>query len=160
MVEDPKRPGKYKKKKKQIPAYIPEHDAMVLASVRKSAYRLDMCLFSLFGIRFGWEAAISEVFTPGEPALEKDSGLRLSDVDDCSWGVSELWEDFVWADSLRDGSVASMSRTCVCSGTGFIGLLWRDVLCCWGSGVCGRDAVSWKGFLNGSNCARRRPVSS
>ena len=58
MIEDPKRPGKLKKVKKQIPAYIPEHDAMVLASVRKTAYRLDMCLFNFLGIRFGWEAVI------------------------------------------------------------------------------------------------------
>lgn len=53
MVEDPRRPGKFRKVKKQIPAYIPEHDADVLAEVRKSAYRLDMCLFNFMGIRFG-----------------------------------------------------------------------------------------------------------
>jgi len=58
LIEDPKRPGKMKKVKKQIPAYIPEHDAMVLASAKKAAYRLDMSLFNLFGIRFGWEAVI------------------------------------------------------------------------------------------------------
>nr|POE84291.1 putative membrane protein [Quercus suber] len=58
LVEDPRKPGKMKKVKKQIPAYIPEHDALILAKVRKSAYRLDMCLFNLFGIRFGWEAVI------------------------------------------------------------------------------------------------------
>ncbi|KAK6428176.1 hypothetical protein LTR95_015680 [Oleoguttula sp. CCFEE 5521] len=58
LIEDPKRPGKMKKVKKVIPAYIPEHDAMVLASVKKTAYRLDMCLFNLFGMRFGWESVI------------------------------------------------------------------------------------------------------
>ena len=58
MVEDPRKPGKYKKVKKQIPAYIPEHDAMVLAKVRRRAYRLDMSLFNFLGIRFGWEAVI------------------------------------------------------------------------------------------------------
>jgi hypothetical protein len=47
--------------KKVIPAYIPEHDAMILASVRKTAYRLDMCLFNFLGIRFGWEAVIGIV---------------------------------------------------------------------------------------------------
>lgn len=61
MIEDPKKPGKLKKVKKQVPAYIPEHDAEVLASVRKSAYRLDMCLFNFLGIRFGWEAVIGIV---------------------------------------------------------------------------------------------------
>lgn len=58
MVEDPRRPGKLKKVKKHIPDYIPENDAMILASVRQTAYRLDMCLFSFLGIRFGWEAVI------------------------------------------------------------------------------------------------------
>jgi len=66
MVENPKKPGKFKKVKKQVPAYIPEHDAEVLASVRKSAYRLDMCLFNLFGIRFGWEAVIGIVPAIGD----------------------------------------------------------------------------------------------
>ena len=58
MVEDPRKPGKYIKKKKQIPAYIPENDAVVLAKVRRRAYRLDMSLFNFLGIRFGWEAVI------------------------------------------------------------------------------------------------------
>lgn len=66
MIEDPKRPGKMKKVKKVIPAYIPEHDAMILASVKKSAYRLDMCLFNLFGIRFGWESAIGLIPFAGD----------------------------------------------------------------------------------------------
>ena len=66
MVEDPKRPGKLKKVKKQIPAYIPEQDAEILAAVRRRAYRLDMCLFNLFGIRFGWEAVIGFVPAVGD----------------------------------------------------------------------------------------------
>lgn len=60
-IEDPKRPGKTKKVKKLIPDYIPEHDAKILASVRKSSYRLDMSLFNLFGIRFGWSSVIGIV---------------------------------------------------------------------------------------------------
>ena len=66
MIEDPKRPGKYKKVKKTIPAYILDHDAHILASVRKSAYRLDMCLFNFLGIRFGWEAVIGIVPMAGD----------------------------------------------------------------------------------------------
>ena len=58
MVEDPKRPGKFVKKRKQIPTYIPPADAEILAKVRKTSYRLDMCLFNFLGIRFGWEAVI------------------------------------------------------------------------------------------------------
>ena len=66
MVEDPRRPGKLKKVKKQIPAYIPEHDAEILAAVRRRAYRLDCSLFSLFGIRFGWEAVIGLIPAAGD----------------------------------------------------------------------------------------------
>jgi len=61
MVEDPKRPGQMKKVKKQIPAYIPEHDAMILAKSRSTAYKMDCGLFTLFGIRFGWESVIGLV---------------------------------------------------------------------------------------------------
>jgi hypothetical protein len=61
MIEDPKRPGQMKKVKKQIPSYIPEHDAMILAKSRSSAYKMDCGLFTLFGIRFGWESVIGLV---------------------------------------------------------------------------------------------------
>jgi hypothetical protein len=66
MVEDPKRPGKFVKKKKQIPSYIPAGNAEILAKVRKRAYRLDMCLFNFLGIRFGWEAVIGMVPVIGD----------------------------------------------------------------------------------------------
>lgn len=66
MVEDKRKPGKMKKVKKQIPSYIPESDAAILAKVRKSAYRLDMCLFNFFGIRFGWEAVIGIIPVAGD----------------------------------------------------------------------------------------------
>jgi hypothetical protein len=65
-IEDPRKPGKLKKVKKQIPTYIPEHDAMILASVRKRAYQLDCGLFELFGIRFGWESVIGLVPFAGD----------------------------------------------------------------------------------------------
>lgn len=66
LVEDPKKPGKMKKVKKQIPAYIPEHDAMILAKVRTRAYRLDCGLFTLFGVRFGWESVIGLIPAVGD----------------------------------------------------------------------------------------------
>ncbi|KAI5357879.1 hypothetical protein Slin14017_G118920 [Septoria linicola] len=66
MVEDPRKPGKLKKVKKQIPDYIPEQDAMILASVRKRAYHLDCGLFTLFGIRFGWESVIGLIPAAGD----------------------------------------------------------------------------------------------
>lgn len=66
MIEDPKRPGKMKKVKKQIPAYIPAGDAMILAKVRTRAYRLDCGLFTLFGIRFGWESVVGLIPAIGD----------------------------------------------------------------------------------------------
>lgn len=46
-----------KKVKKQIPDYIPVHDAEILADVRKWAYRLDV-KYSIMGFRFGLGAII------------------------------------------------------------------------------------------------------
>lgn len=66
VATDPRHPEKLKKVKKQIPAYIPEHDAVVLARVRKNAYRLDCALFELFGIRFGWESVIGLIPAAGD----------------------------------------------------------------------------------------------
>jgi len=56
----PNKRGKLKKVKKQIPAYIPEHDAAILAKVRKMAYRLDM-QHSILGMRFGWSTVIGAI---------------------------------------------------------------------------------------------------
>jgi len=53
----PNKRGKMKKVRKQIPAYIPPHDAEILAKVRKWAYRLDVKM-SFMGMRFGWGALI------------------------------------------------------------------------------------------------------
>lgn len=58
--------GKPKKYKKQIPAYIPAHDADILARARKSAYRLDYSLFNFLGIRFGWSSVIGLVPAAGD----------------------------------------------------------------------------------------------
>ncbi|KAK3628755.1 hypothetical protein LTR56_018341 [Elasticomyces elasticus] len=66
LIPDPKRPNKMKKVRKQIPAYIPEADALILATCKRRAYRLDMCLFNLFGIRFGWEAVIGLIPFAGD----------------------------------------------------------------------------------------------
>lgn len=57
-IPHPTKPGKTKKVKKEIPAYISPHDADVLASARKTAYRLDYALFTFFGLRFGWSSVI------------------------------------------------------------------------------------------------------
>ncbi|KAF2806310.1 uncharacterized protein BDZ99DRAFT_394328 [Mytilinidion resinicola] len=60
------RTGKTKKVKKQVPDYIPEHDALILAKVRKRAYTLDYSLFNFFGIRFGWSSVVGIVPAVGD----------------------------------------------------------------------------------------------
>lgn len=65
-IPHPRKPGKTKKVKKEIPSYIPPHDADVLAKARKTAYRLDYALFSFLGIRWGWSAVIGLVPVAGD----------------------------------------------------------------------------------------------
>jgi len=67
-IPHPKKPGKTKKVKKQIPAYIPEQEANVLAKARKTAYRLDYALFTFAGLRFGWSSVIGLVPAIGDVA--------------------------------------------------------------------------------------------
>ncbi|KAF2188874.1 hypothetical protein K469DRAFT_702575 [Zopfia rhizophila CBS 207.26] len=66
LTPHPRKPGKMKKVKKQIPAYIPPHDAEILARARKRAYMLDVCLFNFMGIRFGWSSVIGIVPAVGD----------------------------------------------------------------------------------------------
>ncbi|KAJ9637848.1 hypothetical protein H2199_007343 [Coniosporium tulheliwenetii] len=80
-VEDPKRKGKMKKMKKQVPDYIPEHDAMILAKMRSRSYALDCSLFSLFGTRFGWSSVIGLVPAAGDAI---DFALAVALVYRCS----------------------------------------------------------------------------
>jgi len=83
MIPHPTKPNKTKKVKKQIAAYIPEHDANVLARARKTAYRLDFALFSFAGIRFGWSSVIGLVPVIGDGA---DAALALKLI----WGMNKI----------------------------------------------------------------------
>lgn len=76
LIPHPKKPGKMKKVKKQVPAYIPSHDADILARARKSAYRLDFCLFNFLGFRFGWSSVIGLVPAIGD-GVDMLLALRL-----------------------------------------------------------------------------------
>lgn len=49
---------KTQKRRKAIPPGLSENDSKVLTRVKRRAYRLDLCLFSLCGIRFGWGSVI------------------------------------------------------------------------------------------------------
>lgn len=50
--------GKVKKRRKALPPGISEHDGQILTKVKRRAYRLDLALFSICGVRFGWGSAI------------------------------------------------------------------------------------------------------
>ena len=80
MVVNP-RTGKTKKMKKQVPDYIPEHDAIILAKMRNRSYKLDMCLFNIAGIRFGWSSVIGIIPGLGDAA---DAFMALLLVWRCS----------------------------------------------------------------------------
>jgi len=67
--------------KKQIPDYIPKHDAKILAKMRVRSYRLDMSLFTIFGVRFGWSSVIGLIPAFGDIA---DSLLALALVWRCT----------------------------------------------------------------------------
>jgi len=55
------KPGKVKRRKKALPPGISEHDGQVLTKVKRRAYRLDCCLFTFLGVKFGWGSAIGLV---------------------------------------------------------------------------------------------------
>lgn len=57
-VLDSQGKPKTKKRRKGLPAGISDNDANILTSVKRSAYRLDLCLFTFCGIRFGWSSVI------------------------------------------------------------------------------------------------------
>ena len=75
-IDDPRKPGKQKKVKKTVPSYIPEHDADVLAKMRRRSYRMDMALFEVFGTRFGWSSVIGIVPAAGD-AIDAAIALLL-----------------------------------------------------------------------------------
>lgn len=52
---------KVKKRRKALPPGISTKDGEVLTKVKRRAYRLDMSLFSLCGVRFGWSSVIGIV---------------------------------------------------------------------------------------------------
>lgn len=91
-IPHPRKPGKTKKVKKQIPAYIPTDDAEILAQARRRAYKLDLCLFNFMGIRFGWSSVIGIVPAAGD-ALDTLMALehvrRMSKVK-CGLGGSTV----------------------------------------------------------------------
>ncbi|PYH90431.1 hypothetical protein BO71DRAFT_361450 [Aspergillus ellipticus CBS 707.79] len=71
---------KTQKRRKAIPPGLSENDSKVLTQVKRRAYRLDLCLFSLCGIRFGWGSVIGLFPFIGDGA---DAALALMVVKTC-----------------------------------------------------------------------------
>lgn len=92
LIDDPKRPGRTKKVKKQIPDYIPEHDALILAKVRKRAYRLDVA-FNFFFLRFGVSSVVGLIPGVGDiaDALLALMLIRECQKIECGLGDKEKW---------------------------------------------------------------------
>ncbi|KAL4866319.1 hypothetical protein BDV12DRAFT_187500 [Aspergillus spectabilis] len=71
---------KTQKRRKAIPPGLSENDTKVLTRVKRRAYRLDYCLFSLCGIRFGWGSVIGLVPLFGDAA---DAALAMMVLKTC-----------------------------------------------------------------------------
>jgi len=127
-ITDP-RSGKKRKVKKEVPDYIPDHQAMILAKVRKRAYRLDCSLFNFLGFRFGWSSVVGIVpaigdFADGAMALQtirvckkannKDFTLsRNAQLIMLLWLVIDVLVGLVpFVGDLADASFKANSRIC------------------------------------------------
>lgn len=55
-----------KKRKRALPPGLTSQEEKVLNKAKKRAYRLDLCLFSLCGLRFGWSSVIGLVPAIGD----------------------------------------------------------------------------------------------
>lgn len=57
-----------KKRKRALPPGLTPQEEKVLSTVKRRAYRLDLCLFSLCGLRFGWSSVIGLIPAIGDVA--------------------------------------------------------------------------------------------
>ncbi|KAE8374061.1 hypothetical protein BDV26DRAFT_296326 [Aspergillus bertholletiae] len=71
---------KTQRRRKAVPPGLSENDQKVLTQVKRRAYRLDLCLFSLCGIRFGWGSVIGFIPFAGDAV---DAALAMMVVNTC-----------------------------------------------------------------------------
>ncbi|KAK5092673.1 hypothetical protein LTR70_006743 [Exophiala xenobiotica] len=57
-----------KKRKRALPPGLTPEEESVLTKAKRRAYRLDLCLFSLCGLRFGWSSVIGLIPAVGDVA--------------------------------------------------------------------------------------------
>lgn len=57
-----------KKRKRALPPGLTSQEEKILNKAKRRAYRLDLCLFSLCGLRFGWSSVIGLVPAIGDVA--------------------------------------------------------------------------------------------
>jgi len=57
-----------KKRKRALPPGLTAQEEKILNKAKKRAYRLDLCLFSLCGLRFGWSSVIGLIPAAGDVA--------------------------------------------------------------------------------------------
>ncbi|KAL4761755.1 DUF4112 domain-containing protein [Aspergillus foveolatus] len=71
---------KTQKRRKAIPPGLSENDTKVLTRVKRRAYRLDLALFSLCGLKFGWGSVIGLIPFVGDAA---DAALAMMVLKTC-----------------------------------------------------------------------------
>ncbi|EAA65239.1 hypothetical protein AN0061.2 [Aspergillus nidulans FGSC A4] len=71
---------KTQKRRKAIPPGLSENDSKVLTRVKRRAYRLDLALFSLCGLKFGWGSVIGLIPFIGDAA---DAALAMMVLKTC-----------------------------------------------------------------------------
>ncbi|KAL4988518.1 hypothetical protein BDW68DRAFT_90910 [Aspergillus falconensis] len=71
---------KTQKRRKAIPPGLSENDSKVLTRVKRRAYRLDLALFSLCGVKFGWGSVIGLIPFIGDAA---DAALAMMVLKTC-----------------------------------------------------------------------------
>ena len=63
------------KRHKPLSLGISEHDGKILTKVKKRAHHLDMGLFNICGIRFGWSNVVGII--PGYKAISNNGNAEL-----------------------------------------------------------------------------------
>ncbi|KAL4973133.1 hypothetical protein BDW66DRAFT_108690 [Aspergillus desertorum] len=78
---------KTQKRRKAIPPGLSDNDSKVLTCVKRRAYRLDLALFNLCGLRFGWGSVIGLIPFVGDAADAALAMMVLKTCEDIDGGL-------------------------------------------------------------------------